>query len=245
MKFKSLPVLQVIDDLYAMPRSKSRFEKYLQLLQGKNKNDLIMPIAGFNPMAKEKAHGQLKKLINLKSEELLQYEISSFNKSYDVASNRMVKIAINLIDDQQGAWSERYSTSYKSTFDLRPMLKQGYSIVNFWTSEDLSTDLITLRIREQLSRTQYCLLHGHPHTLRQLVDQEVYLNKILHNDRPSICDVEQCASFIERYGTSDRYDVLFNFFYGDEASDQLAYPTYGCTSGQGFHYAQYIAALGE
>ena len=49
--------------LYLIPRGKKRFEKYLMMLQGEKKEEMILPISGFNPMRNE-----LVELLKLEAE---------------------------------------------------------------------------------------------------------------------------------------------------------------------------------
>jgi len=63
MIFEALKVLHKIKQLYELPRTKKRFDKYLLLLQGPEKKEMILPIASFNPMGKELAMEKLNRLI--------------------------------------------------------------------------------------------------------------------------------------------------------------------------------------
>ena len=53
MEFQLKPILSEMKEFYQKPLSNKRFEEYLSMLQGETKGDLVLPIAGFNPMAKE------------------------------------------------------------------------------------------------------------------------------------------------------------------------------------------------
>ncbi|MEZ5043417.1 MAG: hypothetical protein R2828_26205 [Saprospiraceae bacterium] len=72
MKFELLKVLDNILDLYKLPRNKERFDKYLYLLQGANKDEMILPIAAFNPMGKELALTKVEALLALDAEILVE-----------------------------------------------------------------------------------------------------------------------------------------------------------------------------
>ncbi len=69
MIFQLLPVLDTMLSFYEKPLNSTRFQAYLQLLQGDTKSDLVFPIGGFNPMAKTHILliiNYLKKLLILK-----------------------------------------------------------------------------------------------------------------------------------------------------------------------------------
>ena len=53
MSFELLPIIDKMLDFYQNPRNSDRFQVYLKMLQGDTKGDLVLPIGGFNPMAKE------------------------------------------------------------------------------------------------------------------------------------------------------------------------------------------------
>ena len=55
MKFELIPILSKIEALYQMPPTRDRFDAYLLMLQGSDKEDMILPIASYNPMAKKRS----------------------------------------------------------------------------------------------------------------------------------------------------------------------------------------------
>ncbi|WP_235299376.1 hypothetical protein [Portibacter marinus] len=118
MKFILLKVLDQVLELYKLPGNRERFEKYLYLLQGANKNDMLLPIAGFNPMGKELALNKLKQLIALEAEELVSQCLREINLKLKDTSDRTIQVAINLVDDVEGAWSPYAVTDYIHTHFL-------------------------------------------------------------------------------------------------------------------------------
>lgn len=72
MLFKSLPTINLMIDLYEKPIGSQRSNNYLNRLQGSKKDDLVLPIGGFNLMAKVHVLEKLKELKKLDAENLIK-----------------------------------------------------------------------------------------------------------------------------------------------------------------------------
>ena len=243
MKFELVKVLDTIRELYKLPRTKKRFDTYLYLLQGASKTDMILPIAGYNPMGKVLAMEKLEQLIHLKAEELVVKELQIINKTGFLRERQIIQVAINLIDDVEGVWSNYYTTDYKSKFEIASLLKRNFCTPCFWTSEILTAEIISKRIREYLYRTIFWIEQGPPESLAALLAQEVFVQ--INSKEGAFSPEESDYSLIEKFYknnlASTDYHLKFNFFYGDTASKQLAYPCYGIKENEGFKYAKLIA----
>lgn len=239
MTFDIIKQLNLILELYESPLTPERFKKYLFLLQGNNKEDILLPIAGFNPMAKEQATQKLKDLIDFKAEGLAQEELEKINQKLIIKEDRTIQVGINLIDDLAGAWSERFTTDYKSKFEFQSMLKRNFCAPFFYTSESYTPDLIRQRVREYCYRIVYWLSVKEPETLEELLTQEIFVHKNSseaasnHNAE----NFETLELILESHKSSADFQVKFNFFYGDEASESLGYKTFGVQGFNGFDYA--------
>jgi hypothetical protein len=86
MKFELLPTIELMIDLYERPRTFERFQEYLKILQGKEKDDLEIPIVGFNPMAKEHVLDKLRELEQLGAENVIKETLDSLNAHLSVKS---------------------------------------------------------------------------------------------------------------------------------------------------------------
>jgi hypothetical protein len=228
-----------------MPRTKERFDRYLFMLQGVDKNDIILPIALFNPMGKELAKEKLDKLIALNAEDILEDVISQFNKDDKLTENEnsVIKVAINLIDDVEGSWSDYYTTDYKNKFEIESLLKRNFCTPAFWTSESVTEKSITRRIEECIFRTKFWIAHGKPEKLTAMLEQEIAVQMNFDNIDSNLneAEVENIEKFIAVHKDSEAYSINLNFFYGDEGSSTLNYPTFGLIKNGGFEYAKYIA----
>ena len=249
MQFELLPIIDLMLDLYAKPRSVERFNDYLKLLQGDKKGELAMPISGFNPMARVHVLQKLSDLEALNAEQLVQEILLEINKQFaDTENKDCFKVAINICDDLLGSWTNGFTTDFDSKFKLNALVNRQFCTPIFWTSEEYliddeySTKLIKERILESVYRTIYWCSHSKPKTLKEHFDQERFVaqyakDKYLYTD----LDIQFLKQFYEQHQESEDYHLIFNFFYGDNASDSLAFPCFGIKDDwAGFEYAQFL-----
>lgn len=240
IRFSLLPLLDQMIALYEQPRNFERFEKYILLLQGDTKGDLAVPISGFNPMGKEHVLEGLKRLKDLGLEEIMAATLKTVRIPPLIpSSNREFKVAFNLSDDLMGGWTNRYTSDFDSKFKLNSLVNRNFCTPIFWTSESFTKDLIEERTQAAVFRTLYWLYHPKPKTLKEHLDQEVFVAQ--HTASNSIGKPERFESlihFYQEYQHSENYPILFNFFYGDAAAASLGFPTYGHINVvTGFHFA--------
>lgn len=221
----TLELIHTIDlmlDLYKNPRSIKRFDEYIKKLQGGTMGDLVLPISGFNPMAKDHAIQKLIQLQQLDAEkELKDLLLELNNKLAGQPGRDHFKVALNLADDVMGGWTNRFTSDYDSKFRINAFVARKFCVILYWTSEDYSIDMIRQRAREYIYRTIYFTENRKPITLADHVAQE----KFVANETgiPFTYDDE----FFQQHKLSDSYAVIFNYFYGDDACRLLNFPTYG------------------
>jgi hypothetical protein len=248
MKFALIPLLNKMEEFYLLPQNRQRFNTYLDILLDETKKDIALPIAAFNPMGKELVLKKIRELMNLETEPLISELIDTINLTLPDSIDRKINLAVNLVDDVGGAWSNKYTTDFSSKFGFESILKRNFCLPYFWTSEKFSEELVVRRTREYMLRTQYWLDNKKPETLREHLDQEVcvqtHLNLPIGNglDQESVEVVEKL--FKENRDSID-YGFIFNFFYGDEACEALGYITYGFPKNAGFKYATHVAGLNK
>jgi hypothetical protein len=238
MPFSLIPLYDQMEALYRQPIAPQRFQQYLYLLQGDSKDDMLLPIAGFNPMGKAHVHQRLQELGELKIESVMEEAIREVNKKY--ALNTEIGVAFNLADDLKGGWTNRFTTDYDSKFKIQAFVNRRFCVSYFWTGEDYTSDLIYVRTLAYMYRTLYWLQHSPPATLEDHLKQEIFVQKNLNQPHPEYpeADLQVLAAFYALHQNTEDYSILFNFFYGDAASGSLGYPTYGVGSVHGFDYAK-------
>ena len=243
MKFQLRPILSEMKEFYLKPLSTKRFEDYLTKLQGGTWGDLKLPISGFNPMAKEHIIGKIEELENLEAESIMEQAIQEVNSSLAANHDVEFQVVLNLADDYKGGWTNFYSTDYESKFKIRGLVDRNFCTPYFWTSENYTENLIRLRTKEYLNRTLYWLNNSNPVSLKEHIDQEVNvamstIDKLVPED--SLKD-ETIENFYRENQNSEDHSLIFNFLYGDVASESLGYKQYGLIANAGFSLAKNIA----
>lgn len=245
MTFQLLPVIDRVLELYRMPLSPVRFEQYLKLLHDTTKSELVLPIGGFNPMAKEHALEQLEKLKAFDAEAIVAALLPALNKATMAdLPDTTISISVNLSDDVKGGWTNRYTSDYDSKFKINALLSRHFCTPIFWTSEIFSTTMIRQRILEYTWRTVYRQHHPAPKTLKDHLDQEMFVARQAPLSPPVNPDLITTTGQVYReHMNSEDYHVIFNFFYGSDASASLSFPLhFDIPDMAGFRYATYLAS---
>ncbi len=240
MTFELLPTIDIMIDLYEKPRTFERFQEYLKTLQGDTKGDLVIPISGFNPMAKEHLLDRLKELKNLGAEQIIEESLNDLNDhNFSKDSNRNFKVSINLSDDLKGGWTNRFTSDYDSKFKINGLFSRNFCIPIFWSSEIFTKDIIRERTLEYTFRTVYWLSKPKPKTLKEHLEQEIFVaSQTKKNGKVQEIDIIGLDKFYKSNEHTDNYHIIFNFFYGDKASASLGFPTYGTIEDvTGFDYS--------
>jgi hypothetical protein len=225
MTFELLPVLDLMMDFYQKPIGNNRFQEYLKILRGNTKDDLVMPISGFNPMAKDHVFDKLVALKTLDVERVMRDVLDRLNEKIKGKNERNFKVVFNVCDDLLGGWTNRYTTDFDSKFKINALINRQFCTPIFWSSEPYNVDLIKQRTIEYALRTIYWLEKSEPLSLREHVEQEQF---VIQNSTEfkQIPQLEKYKEFYLEHSDSDNYLLIFNFFYGDEASQLLGFPVF-------------------
>jgi len=242
MNFEILPTLDIMKELYSQPLTGQRFKDYLRELQGGTRGELVLPIAGFNPMAKGHILKKIKELEVLNAEQVMEEVAQKLNATLNSTENRTIKIALNLADDLKGAWTNRHSTDFDSKFKINAFVERGFCTPYFWTSEEYTTDLIKERVQNYLNRTIFWMKNGRTKTLEDHLNQEVFVMKSSERKASQLStqEIENIHTFYLNHKDTDDYSMIFNFFYRDDVSESLGYQSYGIGDVNGFEYAEYL-----
>ncbi len=243
MQFQLRPILSEMKTLYSKPISANRFKEYLLKLQGTTKGDLILPIAGFNPMAKGHILQKIEELEHLEVESLMVEVIELFNSTLKDKSHTTIEVVLNIADDLQGGWTNFYTSDFDSKFKINALIKRNFCTPYFWTSEAYTKEIVRLRTKEYLSRTLFRLQHSIPKTLEEHLEQEIFVaqNTVDKNREMENVPFSAIEAHYLQHQKSQEYDLIFNFFYGDAASENLGYKKHGTKHQSGFDYAKFVA----
>jgi len=119
-------------DLYSKPRTIESFHEYISILRNGNKGDMVSPIVGFNPMAKDHVVQKLQELKDINAEELMLELINSINKWLAPENSKEeILVVLNLADDLHGAWTNRHTTDYDSKFRIQAFVSRGFCAPHF------------------------------------------------------------------------------------------------------------------
>ncbi len=240
MEFVIRPILHQMDELYNLPRGRERFDRYLYMLQGETKGEMILPIAGYNPMGNESVQQRIQELIRLGAEQLIDQNLRVINTKYSsLLPTQTYEVVINLSDDLGGAWTDRFASHYTNTFNFGPIAKRNFCTPYLWTSDEAFTEKLVMdRAYEAIFRTIHFAQYGKPKTLEEHLRQEAFVSQqgaqITQED---VENFETIRKFYEAHRDSEDYNLIFNFFYGDAASAQLGYKLFGNVEFAGFKLA--------
>lgn len=242
MHLECTPILDRMEALYELPRTPKRFETYLQLLQGNTKGELVLPIGGYNPMGKDHVLEKVRELKTLHAEELVADELIRVIREIDASKGPTFEVVINVADDFGGAWTDRYTSDYSSKFEIQALVNRKFCTPYFWTGENYSEALIRSRTRNYAFRTYYWSQLGKPKSLTDHLQLELnvqaHVNQLNEPLDPALVDL--LKAFVAEHAASEDYNLLFNFFYGDAASEALGYQSYGIPEMGGFYYAKQL-----
>jgi hypothetical protein len=229
MLLKLLPVIDVMIGLYQQPATPERFQTYLKILEGDGKGSFAFPVSGFNPMAKGHILEKLHELKALGAERIMQEVINELNiKFADEFPGKEFNVALNLSDDLKGGWTNRFTSDYDSKFRFSGFFNRNFCVPVWWSSEQLTKEIIKRRTAEYILRTVYRISHPIPLTLHQHLIQESFVAHALEpTAQPDSEQLLAKESFYSLHKDSTQYAVIFNFFYGDTASETLAFPVFG------------------
>ncbi len=241
--FRLRKLLSEIKDFYSKPASAERFKEYLAKLQGGTKGELVLPIVGFNPMAKDHILTKIVELEKLDAEDIMQETINEFNATLKDSSSDEFTVILNIADDLKGGWTNYYAADFDSKFKLNAFVERQFCVPYFWTSETFSKEMIKVRTKEYLSRTLYRIHNPQPFSLADHFAQEVMVSRASDNYSvdytPS--DYKKIESYYLEHKDSEEHDRILNFFYGNDGSYSLGYKTYISRNIQGFEYARILA----
>jgi hypothetical protein len=237
MNFELVPVIDVMLGLYSKPRSIERFKEYIATLQGNSKDDMELPISGFNPMAKEHVIAKLNELRSLHAENLMRECVSKIEWKGD----RNLKVVLSLMDDLKGGWTNRFTSDYKSKFELSGLISRNFVTPVFWSSENYSTALVFERTLEYCYRSIYWLQHPKPRTLRDHLLQEKFVCDHVLRSLQAI-DLSGLQKFYDEHKNSEDPVLISCFLYGDAANESLGNKAYGIRQEfAGFTFARYVS----
>ena len=149
-------------------------------------------------------------------------------------------MVLNIADDLKGAWTNYYTTDFDNKFKLHAFVSRNFCVPHFWTSEPYTKSQIEQRVKAYLYRTVYRKDVLRVKTLKEHLNQEIFVARNMEVEFSVVDEAEykELDSFCQSHQSSDDYNLIFNFFYGDEASACLGFKQYGIGKLKGFEFAK-------
>lgn len=235
MMITYLPVLGILRELYAQPRTMARFREYIATLTGDGE-DIVLPIGVANPMAKEHALAKLDELLALDAEEIGAATARDAEQRMARVETVEIKASIVLADDVGGGWTNRYTTEAMVRFPSRGALKRPFATALAWTSESPTADGLRREVLAAIYRVAFQQGFGLPSSLRQRLQQEGFAASFAGERIPE--GLDRAQGVIAALGDDPPYPQVFAALYGDEAAQELGYQPLGLPPRAGFGVAR-------
>src|SRR5947209_3869933 len=181
MNLHYIPLLQIQRELQGLPSNMDRFRQYLRTIIGPDGNTVELPPLGImNPMGKEHVTVLLDAYLALDADGIAKRALAE--ASAQVAdSPGDFKVALVVVDDLMGGWTNRYDYEFTLRFGQAPMardgsrpkwLKDDWLTAVLWSSEPASERAVREAVLSAVYRTAYVHRHGFARNLRDMLAQE-------------------------------------------------------------------------
>lgn len=256
MQITLILTLKVQQELYSKPRDFSRFGWYLEQLTGQTgktpgahagEPDVVLPITAVNPMGREHCLHAIEALIEIDAETAMQDAIEEASRRLGHTEGT-IQIALNLVDDDAGGWTDRYFTEARLRFgserDERAALKRRFVIVPCWTSETYRPEDVRKETLAAVYRRAWRDRFGLALTLGdQVVSEGAAMRFACATPgdllTPAITDEDMAsaASVISSHFHATGQPTMVAAWFGDAAASNAGYPELGLAHRAGFAVA--------
>jgi len=238
MNLEFVPLLQIQRDLYRMPRGWERFRAYLQTLVDPETKDLKLPLSAMNPMGKDHVPALLDRYLAYDADGLATRAAAEAESRLSNVEGEF-KVALVIVDDAMGGWTNRYSNELTARSGSKPLHKRGWITGTLWTSETPSEQAIREETLTAVYRAAHIQQHGFAATMREIMAQEGYVMAMAGCSKPSLDEVEleyTRAVIAPNLDTKD-YPIVITSLFGDVAAAALGYSPLGLSERAGFALA--------
>jgi len=238
MKLEFVPLLQVQRDLYRMPRGWERFLAYLQTLVDPETKDLKLPLSAMNPMGKDHVPTLLDQYLAFDADGLAARAVAEAESRLSNVEGEF-KVALVIVDDAMGGWTNRYSNELTARSGSKPLHRRGWITGALWTSETPSEQATREETLTAVYRAAHIQQHGFAATLREIMAQEGYAMAMAGCSKPSLDedDLEYTRAVIAPNLDTKDYPTIITSLFGDAAAASLGYAPPGLSERAGFALA--------
>jgi hypothetical protein len=238
MNIDYVPLLPIQRDLYALPRGKTRFQKYLRTMCGPERGCLgLPPLVNMNPGGREHLATLLDDLLALDADGIAARSVAEAVPELTDEPGDF-KAALVVADDLRGGWTNRYATECSVRFpdvgspaEMRlPRWTSHVWITGIlWSSEPAVERTVREAMLTAIYRTVYLQRHGGARTLRDRLAQEGWVMAMAGCRGPVLDDDdiaytrEVLAPFLDATDMRTAIECLF----GDAAGATLGFSPRG------------------
>ena len=170
-----MPLLRAQRELLDVPRGPDRFAAYLDAILG-GTEDIVRPLAVFNPMARPHVAGLLDSLLAKGAEEAARNATAEADARLGEArlgeAAGDLRVGLVVADDAPGGWTNRSTTDAEHRFGNSGEDRRGFATVLLWASETQTRLTAREAVLASIYRTRYRQRHGRPGTLGQMLTRE-------------------------------------------------------------------------
>jgi hypothetical protein len=234
-----------------------RFRQYLRTMIGPEENTLEFPPLGImNPMGKEHVTALLDAFLALDADGIAKRALAE--ASAQLANDPGdFKVALLVVDDLMGGWTNRYDYEFTSRFGpipswmrggQRPKWLKDYWLTGvLWSSEPASERAVREAVLTVVYRTVYVQRNGPAHNLREMLVQEGHIMTAAGCTGPVLDedDIAYTREVLVPFLDANDKRTAIECLFGDVAGRTLGFTPHGLSPWAGLALALHDARANQ
>jgi len=241
-----VPLLQMQRDLYRIPLGQPRFDAYLRMMIEPSRQDLRYPFHLLNPMAKDHIATCYDTLLSFDADEIAAVALSALQPMLAGIYGESYRVALVVIDDLKGGWTNRYATDYHLRFPDEEIARRSPRWVTaiIWSGDLAPTiDRVREAVNLAVLRQAYAWQLRSPITLQDKLEREGKVMRQAGCTLPILdrADLEYTREVLRPDLNETDMRTAIQCMYGDEAGRTLGFPPKGLSPYAGLALALHDA----
>lgn len=201
------------------------------------RDDLALPLASMNPMGHEHLGELLDAYLELDVEGLAAASVARLAR--ELPKPGRLRVALVLIDDLRGAWTNRWDQEMKLRFESEGLLRRGWIVAPIWSREPVCIQRVLQELSCAVRRAEWQRREGAPKSLLECMAQEGRVLADAGWDFPGFSEDElvACRAVLEPHFESRCFATKLAGLFGDEAAESLGMERLGLRSDAGLAVA--------